>query len=251
MFSQKELRQIFVGVAVGAVVAYLITLFVPPIYQSKAEVLVHRNNVELPGLAAEDAKNRWAWVRDGHAVKEAVLEDTFLMEYLKTREGMKKRLHKSVPEEAAWLMLAQKVKKNTKVDFTGGDAFTFVITTHDKDAIEAKDLADKLASRVSDLSSREVTEKWRNAEALVEGKLKKITSPTESQALKAKSQDLKVMSWLVEADEKGKARIVTHPYVALRPYWPIPKIWALAGALLGAILGFLWIRLCGKRHSPT
>lgn len=249
MLTKKEIKVVGLCALVGGLVGLAAAYVIPPSFEAKGSVVVLRKSVEISESTQEDDKNRWVWVRDGLALAQQLMSDDFLLPYLNSRPAMKSRLYSKVPESVGLHLLGARLRKYVKVDFTGGDEYSFVISVRDRDANEALALALALMERINQLASKDVSRRYEAALDQMEQKFAKEKSQNDG-IIKNRLQELKVNTWLTQAQENDRVKVLLQPYLPQRPCWPLSKIWFLAGLLLGSVVGYVGVR-CKCRNSSS
>ncbi|MBI1861138.1 MAG: hypothetical protein HYR96_09500 [Deltaproteobacteria bacterium] len=244
MFSRQDLKIAAVFGVVGALLAGIAAKLIPPRFESRSVVLVQRNRVAFPGMNFEEDKNRWVWVRDGFALRDSLLADQFLIDYLETRPAFQERLEKKAPSEYAWPWLSDRVRRQIRVDYTGGDEFSYVIVARDRNPEEARALAEVLSKRLVTLATTDLTAQYQQTLAHFEKRLSELPPKSEdSKALRAKYRELKMATWLQEAQERNAVKILEGARFPHAPCWPRGGLWICIGAVLGVAFRFAFTRL--------
>ncbi|MCB0418484.1 MAG: hypothetical protein KDD39_12605, partial [Bdellovibrionales bacterium] len=210
-FLQKHI--LVVGAVLGSlIVAALYATLSPKQYLVSARVVVNRSQIEAPNLAMEDSKNRWVWVRDGYAIKEALLSGEFLNQLIDELPLLKERYARYQETQGARIdavagathadlraEFVAKLSRELSVDFLGGDSFTYVLSAKDANPLLAKRLLNKLMDRVRYLVVEEPKAAYQSALTSLQAEIAKKHTPTTLSFLNETYQSLLAASLLFDA----------------------------------------------------
>lgn len=240
-----------------------------PIFKVTSSIVVYRSQIEPPELVPEDSKNRWVWVRDGLAAKEAILADSVLLSIaqadpvLKTRlDRMQKDAKKNAfrSEEDLQLQFVHELRKKISIDYTGGDVYSYIFTVKDEDPEMAKRLSKNLmeeyrkiaidkTKKAYETSLAQLKKKKEDLEGLTLRTLSSNEHASEKKAVAARSasdelvyvrnmyQKLMTAQLLFQAEAGERIVILQNPYIPESPVWPDYKLLLLAGGLFGLTIG--------------
>ncbi|MCB0403243.1 MAG: hypothetical protein KDD51_00555 [Bdellovibrionales bacterium] len=241
---------IVIAVLASLSVAVLYRLLTPKQYTVFARVVVNRSQIETPNLALEDTKNRWVWVRDGYAIKEALLSGEYLGQLIDELPLLKERYSRFQDRQGARVdsvagatpadlraEFVRQVSKELNVDFLGGDSFTYVLSARDPNPLLAKRLLSKLIDRIRYLVVEEPKAVYQNGLLLLRNERLKKQNPTTQRFLDETYQSLLVASLLFEAQAPRRLEIVQRPAIPLESSWPKSARLFLLALAIGVTLG--------------
>lgn len=253
---------IVLTVAVLMGIAGIYSALTPEIYESAGRVLIHREVVEVPPQANEATKNRWIWVRDGYALKDALVSQDFLSSFLGK--------HSILQAHYAEFAKAQKVpatesdrrsqfltefRKAIDVEWLGGDAFIYVIRVRDRSAALARDLTTALVERLKTLPAERAQQAYHDSLTALQAQINNSRSPKTKEELQETYRKIFVSSVLYSGSAPSRVEVIETPSVPLRSIWPridrLLVLAAIAGLAIGLLLEYIlsWARQ--SRRTPA
>lgn len=260
-FSKKlTIFLVFAGAVAGA--AY--SQFAKPVFESVASVVLYRDRVENPNSVSEDAKNRWVWIRDGLTLTEGLLSDDFLSatvmkdSELAARYGAfrDKLLRRHVLDRGddSLALFVQRLRKEIRIDYTGGDSNTFIFTVRDRSPIVAKNLAQEVVNRLRNVWVNGLQEIYSESLVAIEREIPKAepegASPKSRSYLKNTYNGLLVASRLNDVVSARSFQLVRKPFFPIKPLWPRRGALVPLGAFVGLLLGLFLCFLREQAREP-
>lgn len=189
------------------------TFVTPKLYQSEAQVVLMRLNLEHPNKVIEESRNRWVWLRDGLALKSALLSDQLINHELELR-GLKQDIRER-----------ESLLKNIRIDFTGADEFAFNITVKDQDPKRAQQTNQRIVERLRMLAVERHEEnytRWRK------------------HLLKTNPELTKELDYFYELEQLQRQesfQVIQKPTYSEQAVWPHKKGIILLSLGLGVFVG--------------
>ncbi|MEZ4750332.1 MAG: hypothetical protein R3B54_06820 [Bdellovibrionota bacterium] len=216
----------------------------------RAGMVVNRSQMSRLNPSLEDSKNRWVWVRDGYAIKEALLSGEFLSQLIDELPLLKERYTRYQEAQGARVdgvagathadlraEFVRQIARELSVDFLGGDSFTFVLTARDANPLLGKRLLAKLIDRIRYLVVEEPKAAYQNSLASLRTEMSKKQSSSTLRFLDETYQSVLATSILFEAQAGKRVDVVERPAIPLESAWPKNGRLLILALALGIALG--------------
>jgi hypothetical protein len=242
------------GLLLGLVLASAALPFLPEKFASDATVLVRRPRIADPINDNQATRDRWIWARDGLAVKEELLSDSFLAEQSGLTKELVARFKAASAADAidAKANLLASLRANIKIQYTGGDSNSFQVQVIDRDAKTAAALAGSMVERIEYLYVGNVLEGYASALEKTKEEMRRLAEmpstkdATESSvravrktALEQTYQHLTTAQLVHEVEGDQLVQTVIKPVPASSPFWPNKPFIIVLGGFAGFVLGLL------------
>jgi uncharacterized protein involved in exopolysaccharide biosynthesis len=223
----NRLRWLLLGALILAAVAgtVLVTTATAK-FESTAQVLLKRAQLERAGGASEESKNRWVWVRDGMELKHHLVSEGVLA-------GVVQQIAvKGLRADPAML------RKSLTVHYSGGDDNLFTIRVRDTDAARSIAVVDALLSAFPAIATGE----RQTALTASIRALESAGSAGESESAKARRAEiietLKSDLAFANAENANRIVIIERPTSA-KKIWPRPLFIYTAAGVIALFLACL------------
>lgn len=226
---------------VGLVLGLAYSFTTKSIYQAQTHALMLRLKLEPGAKSIEESKNRWIWVRDGIAVKESLLSDEALDEFIQQDEWrnlLEKMSSKksSLPKELVSneQLLREELRKAVRVDFTGADDYRYLVSVRNSSPEMALAFVEFLLARLEYLLVEVYQENFINSVksygAIVEPYIKNQLFIDDLIKMRAEHA-------FEQAQRRKSFLIIKSPELSPNPIWPQKKLILVLGLMVGGFIG--------------
>ncbi len=226
---------------VGIVVGLVYSLTTKPVYQAQTHALMMRLKLEPGAKSVEESKNRWIWVRDGLAVKESLLSDEALDDFIQQgnwQQSLEKINSKqsSLPENlvSKEQLVREELRRIVRIDFTGADDYRYLISVKTSSAEMALALTKYLLNRLEYLLvsvyHHHFIDSVKSYGAIVEPHIKNQSFVDELIKMRAEHA-------FEQAQRRKSFLIIKKPELLPNPIWPQKKLILVLGLLVGVFFG--------------
>jgi hypothetical protein len=242
--------------ALGALVALIYLGVVTPLYEVQGAATIIRSRIESPHMADESTRNRWIWVRDGMTTRNELASDDFFAAHIEGEPLLKARYDAYVqsvganaaPEADLKLAFARRFSDAVKVEYTGGDSSSYIVTVRDVDRQLAKNLVDALLVRLRELTVAADTALYADAIKALERQLAAVATGADDvkkdrrHYLSDMLSRLTVTAAIDREESDTRFKIVRRPFLPTRPAWPnrwfVFALGVAGGLFVGALIEY-------------